>query len=101
MNRPDLGPGTQAGKIITKAGGARNLSRLIEFATGIKVDPSAIYRWNYPKDKGGTGGFIPSSAIPKVTAAFRKDRQVVSQKDFSLDWILNPEQCHEGDDDGA
>jgi hypothetical protein len=53
----------QAVKIIQKFGGARRLAALTD------MDPSRIYKWTYPKDKGGTGGVIPSSCVEKVQHA--------------------------------
>ncbi len=54
---------SQASKIIEKFGGARRLASLIGYR------PSGVYRWMYPKGKGGTGGYIPTSAIDKVKKA--------------------------------
>lgn len=49
--------------IIYKFGGVKAL------ASAINKDPATIYRWTYPKSKGGTGGVIPTSAISKITEA--------------------------------
>lgn len=53
----------QAQRIIDRFGGVPAL------ATAIEKDASAIYKWNYPRDSGGTGGLVPSSAIPLVMTA--------------------------------
>lgn len=45
---------TVASNIISKFGGAYKLSEVIG------IDVSQIYRWTYPKEKGGTGGSIPA-----------------------------------------
>lgn len=50
----------QAQSIYKKFGGARNLARLLG------KNPSTVYRWDYPKTKGGTDGLIPSSALREV-----------------------------------
>lgn len=46
--------------IIQKFGGVKQLAK------AIGKDPATIYRWTYPKHKGGTGGHIPSSALQKI-----------------------------------
>lgn len=54
---------TQAQKIIEKFGGVNRL------AAALDTDVSAIYKWNYPKIKGGTDGLVPSSKIKDVLTA--------------------------------
>ena len=53
----------QAQKIIDKFGGVPRL------AVALGCDVSAIYKWNYPKEKGGTDGLVPSSTMPEVLKA--------------------------------
>jgi hypothetical protein len=33
------------------------------------MEPSRVYKWTYPKDKGGTGGIIPSACVSAVQVA--------------------------------
>ncbi|ORU89813.1 MAG: amino-acid N-acetyltransferase [Cycloclasticus sp. symbiont of Poecilosclerida sp. M] len=54
----------------------RDAKSIIEIFGGIKPlakaigkNPATIYRWTYPKDKGGTGGLIPSHALNKILLA--------------------------------
>lgn len=54
---------SQAARIIKKFGGARRLAPLIG------KDPSAVYKWDYPLAKGGTGGIIPTRMQAKVRDA--------------------------------
>ncbi len=54
---------SDANFIIQQFGGVKAL------ACAIGKDPATIYRWRYPKHKGGTGGLIPSSALHKVNEA--------------------------------
>jgi len=49
--------------IIEQFGGAKALAK------AINKDPATVYRWTYAKNKGGTGGLIPSSALHKVRDA--------------------------------
>lgn len=53
----------QAQRIIDKFGGAPRL------AMALNCDVSAIYKWNYEKEKGGTSGLVPSSTMPDVMNA--------------------------------
>ncbi len=49
--------------IIQQFGGIKRLAK------AISKDPATIYRWTYPKHKGGTGGSIPNSALGKIRQA--------------------------------
>lgn len=62
-NEPVCG---QAAHIIGKFGGARRLAELLTDAAGTKVAPSIVYRWTYPRDRGGTHGFIPTQKVPQI-----------------------------------
>lgn len=53
----------QAQRIVDKFGGPRRLA----YAAGL--EPSRVYRWLYPKARGGTGGIIPSAAVAQVQQA--------------------------------
>jgi hypothetical protein len=74
---------TQAGRIIKRFGNARRLAALMTKVTGQKCDPSRIYRWMHPRDKGGTGGLIPSSAMEAVLACARAAGIILSAADLS------------------
>ncbi|MEO1889192.1 MAG: amino-acid N-acetyltransferase [Cycloclasticus sp.] len=52
-----------AAHIIQQFGGVKSL------ALAINKDPATIYRWTYPKHKGGTAGLVPRSALKKIHAA--------------------------------
>ena len=54
---------TPAEKIISKFGGVRIL------AQAIGADRVVVYRWTYPRERRGTGGFVPTSQIPKIKFA--------------------------------
>lgn len=49
-----------AKSVIEKLGGPEAVSRL----TGRHI--SRVYRWMYPKDRGGTGGVIPHDEARKL-----------------------------------
>lgn len=73
---------TQAGRVIKKFGNARRLAALMEAVTGRRCDPSRIYRWTHPRDKGGTGGLIPSSTMADVMKCARLNGIVLTEKDL-------------------
>lgn len=52
-----------ASKIIKKCGGHENVAKWLNVA------PVTVYRWTYPKTKGGTGGRIPQDRIEVLIAA--------------------------------
>lgn len=43
---------------------------------------SRVYRWMYPKERGGTGGYIPNSDIPLLLAYAKANDIDVSPADF-------------------
>lgn len=65
-------PPSQAEKVLAKFGGARSLARALQRLDPKKHrDPASIYKWTYPRDKGGTGGIIPGYALSAVLEAAR------------------------------
>jgi len=68
---------TQAQRIFDKFGGARRVAD----ATG--HDPSCVYRWTYPRNRGGTAGVIPLGALIKVRMAARLEGIVLTDEDLS------------------
>lgn len=87
-------PDTQARRIITKFGGARNLSRCL-IASGYKRDPTTVFRWAYEKERGGCGGLIPTGAWPGIMAAARKFGIIITPEDLDPrpKWI-RPRNTH-------
>lgn len=72
MREPKLPPRSQAQRIVDKFGGARRLASALHAADpSYARHPSNVYRWLYPREKGGTGGVIPTSALPLVITAAR------------------------------
>ena len=68
---------TQAERIFDKFGGPRRVAA----ATG--HDPSCVYRWNYSKENGGTGGIVPIEALRKVCKAARTEGILLTDEDLS------------------
>lgn len=80
----------QAARIIAKFGNARRLSRVlgdiaeIEGNQAIYRSPATVYKWTYPRSRGGTGGLIPTSAVPHVRHAARIDGIYLTTEDWAL-----------------
>ncbi len=77
-------PRTQAERVIAKFGGPYKLSKAVA-ALGDPaktLHPVSIYRWVYPKAKGGTGGLIPTASMPLVIEAARYDGIFLSVDDL-------------------
>lgn len=74
---------SQAQRVIAKFGGARGLMRALQRLEPRKHrDATSIYRWTYPKSKGGTDGLIPTAAMADVTEAARLDGVLLSAEDW-------------------
>lgn len=43
---------------------------------------SRVYRWMYPKSRGGTGGFIPQGDVPGLLRHARENGIELSAEDF-------------------
>lgn len=71
----------QAKRVIDRFGGPRRLARILK-AIGRPKDPACIYRWTYPKERGGTGGIIPTSAWNDVLFAARVEGILLTVEDL-------------------
>lgn len=72
---------SQAERILLKFGGARRLSRLMK-ACGRTKDPTSIYKWTYSKEKGGTGGLIPTAAWSDILLVARMEGLLITSEDM-------------------
>lgn len=76
----------QAETVIRKFGNARELARVLKAAfpdePRFHYDYSAIYRWMYPVEVGGTGGEIPTAALKAVLRAARFAGILLTPKDI-------------------
>ncbi len=76
---------TQARNIINKFGTAAELCRALKFANPDPKDhwnESSVYRWTYPREKGGSGGEIPPHALRAVLRAARYSGIVLTLDDL-------------------
>lgn len=53
----------QASRIFVRFGGAIRLAKLIGRT------PSALFRWNHPRELGGLDGLVPTKAVANIKAA--------------------------------
>lgn len=80
---------SQAARVFAKFGGVPKLCRALETLAahrrdaGVKRNISAIYRWDLPTAKGGTGGTIPRKALNDVLAAARLEGIVLTPDDLN------------------
>lgn len=62
--------------IIEKLGGPRVVARI----TG--KDVSRVYRWMYPRERGGSDGYIPYEEAEKILAEARRMGLPITPVDF-------------------
>lgn len=62
--------------VIQTLGGFEAVSKI----TGKHI--SRVYRWTYPKGRGGTGGYIPQTDAEKLLAHAKAKRIRLSAADF-------------------
>lgn len=78
----DVGrPRTQAHRVFLKFGGVTNLFDALT-AIGEPRQLNAIYKWLYPREKGGSDGLVPTSAMPDVLKAARMFGIVLTSEDL-------------------
>jgi hypothetical protein len=79
---------SQAQRIVDKFGGVPALIKALKLAakeTGREAlirNKSSVYRWLLPREKGGTGGLIPTSALPDVLRAAVIEGIYLNEKDI-------------------
>lgn len=72
-NHPPMQP---AHNVITKCGGVAEVARI----TGRNA--TAVYKWTYPRKRGGTDGIIPTSAMRQLTDAMQRGDVDLKPADF-------------------
>ena len=65
-----------ASTIISKFGGVSTVAAIAG------VHRTRVWNWSQPKEKGGTGGFVPMAHIPKLLAAAAAKNIELSAEDF-------------------
>lgn len=75
-----------ASKIIEKLGGEAVVARITGTAS------TAPYRWQYPVDRGGTGGSIPQKHIEPLIA-FAREHGIDLKTDDFFPSVAEPERA--------
>lgn len=80
--------GCQADRIIKKFGRPRDLAKALDLLAAkenndaIRRNATTVYRWTYSRDRGGTGGIIPTSAMNDVKRAARLQGILLTAEDW-------------------
>ena len=67
---------TIAERVIQKCGGAEETAKLLG------ITATSVHRWKYPKDRGGSGGIVPSDKAQLLLDAARKSGIELEPSDF-------------------
>ena len=67
---------TPAERVIEKLGGPKRVAKVL------KIDQSNVYRWNYPRKKGGNDGQVRGRHMQKLLAYARKHGIDLDPSDF-------------------
>lgn len=79
---PELDPNfSQAERIIERLGGMDHLMELLAYV-GHPINLCTLYRWTYPKERGGTGGLIPTHMWPVIFQAARCEGIILGPEDL-------------------
>ena len=71
----------QAERILARFGGASRLHAILA-ELGHPLAHATLYKWTYPKERGGTGGFIPTSAWPLILKAAAHEGIILTSDDM-------------------
>lgn len=72
---------TQVDRIVSKFGGWKALWNALKTA-GFDRDLTALYRWSYPKEKGGAGGVVPTHSMHQILEAARSEGVHLTTEDL-------------------
>jgi len=77
---------TPAECVVRRFGGVYRLCNAVNAYQGedaVKLSPSTVYRWMYPKEKGGMGGLIPNAKVELVLRAARYSGVLIVPEDLT------------------
>lgn len=69
-------PATQSERVVAKFGGP------LELAGILKCSAARIYKWNYPRSKGGCNGLIPTKAMDAIITLARLHGVLLTDDDL-------------------
>lgn len=67
---------TPAQRVIEKFGSARKVAKAMQ------INVTTVYRWTYPRSKGGSDGLIPTEALRGVLMAARLEGIVLTPEEL-------------------
>lgn len=67
---------TMAERVIRKLGGPARVAELLG------TSRQAIYKWTYPRQRGGTGGYIPARRQLELMVVCKMQGIVLTKNDF-------------------
>jgi hypothetical protein len=65
-----------AERVIGKLGGPRAVAGMLAMST------QAVYKWTWPRERGGTGGLIPSRRQIELMVAAKQRGVILTKDDF-------------------
>lgn len=65
-----------AARIIKKAGGAIRVAKICGRSE------ASVHKWKWSKEKGGTGGLVPSNCAQRLMSAARRGEISITASDF-------------------
>jgi hypothetical protein len=80
---PTLDTSTQAGRVIARFGGPRQMLHAMHMAGYTTITLATIYRWTYPTPRG-TGGMIPNFRLKEVLDTARRRGVNLTSDDLSI-----------------
>jgi len=78
-----------AERLFWKFGGVRAFHRACKEA-GFHIEVSGLYKWLYPRSKGGTDGKIPTSKWPLILKAAKKVGILLNESDMDARYFPFP-----------
>lgn len=65
-----------AERVINKCGGPRKVAKMLG------LTPTAVYKWTYPFEAGGTNGLIPTKRVIELMVAAKFYGITLTPEDF-------------------
>ncbi len=65
-----------AGRVIAKCGGVAQTAKLCGRS------PVSVHKWRHTREKGGTGGLVPTEAAQALMAAAQRGEVSLTAEDF-------------------
>lgn len=66
----------------SQAARIRRICGVTKLAQWAEVTETSVYRWDHPKEKGGSGGIIPAQYHQAILAGARREGVDLTPEDF-------------------